>query len=336
MTEPPAISPADAAVPVTPAAETFWGTVLRRLRYGTAVVISALLFGYVGMMVAGPPPQAAGVSLTVWPGHSALLAVAVLAVLLLVSTAIGSLLCHPDSPHQGLWCALLGLVALSARGGTSFMIIQTAQLSGPDAYASMCRMLALECVHWTVLFVLAETFARFMHDTWLPNTRWITRVSPEAVTKMVRVPASGGGRGNVAAARAGKFNVPPAAAQAIGFGMNMAIGALLLSVVLQSQAKGQVVTACFVSFLASTFLTGLAFPNVPALTLFLAVPATAAAGYLYAAGFPGMSPGYPGHPGNFFPRALPIDFIAAGVPGAISGYYFAFHLTLHSAESEKS
>ncbi len=333
MTEPPAISPADAAVPVSAAPESFWGTVLRRVRYAAAILISALLFGTFGWMVASPPPQAGSISLTVWPGHSALLAVAVLAALLLVTTAISSLLCHPDSPHQGLWCALLGMVALSARGGSSFTLIQFAQDGGPDHYASVCRTLALECIHWTVLFLLAETFARFIHDRFLANTRWITRISPEAATRLV------GDSGAASLPRApAKLNVPAAAAGPLALLMNAALGAFCLAVLLQSQAKGQVVAACFFSFLASTFFTAITFPNVSAMMLFLAVPVTAAAGYLYASGYPGLiSPsGYPGHPGNFFPRALPIDFFAAGLPGAISGYYFAFHVTLNSGESDKA
>jgi hypothetical protein len=332
MTEPPAISPADAAVPVSAAPESFWGTVLRRLRYAIAILLSALLFGTLGWWVASPPPQVASVSLTVWPGHSALLAVIVLAAILLAATAVGSLLCHPDSPHQGLWCALLGMVALSSRGGTSFTLVQYAQDGGADHYAGVCRLLALECIHWTVLFLLAETFARFVHDRFLANTRWITRISPGAATRMV------GDRAATLPRAPGKLNLPAAVAGPLALLMNAALGALCLAILLQSEAKGQVVAACFFGFLASTFITAITFPNVSAMMLFLSVPLAAAAGYLYASGQPGLiSPsGYPGHPGNFFPRALPIDFFAAGMPGAISGYYFAFHVTLNGGDSEKA
>mgnify|MGYP001550774390 CR=1 FL=1 len=338
MSEPPAISPTDASQPVTLVPETFSGTLLRRLRYAAAVALSALLMGTVGLYAAGPPASVAGMSLLIWPGHMVLLSLLVLALLLLLATAIGALLCHPDSPHQGLWCALLGLVALSVRGGTSLMIIRSGQLAGPDAYASICHTLALECVYWTVLFLIAEMFARLLHDRFLPNTRWITRISPEAGAKMVRAklagPADVATRVSFPLARpAARFNLPTPLAGLLAFLLAMIVGCLLLALTLQSQEKGQVVAACFFSFLAAAFIAGAAFPNVPALVLFLAVPATAVVGYLYAAGYPGV---YPGHAGSVFPRALPIDFFAAGIPGAISGYYAAFHVALHSSVEEKA
>jgi hypothetical protein len=315
------------------APEAFWGTVLRRLRYAAAIALSALLFGTLGWWAAAPPAPLASVSLTVWPAHSALVAVLVLAAILLVATALGSLLCHPDSPHQGLWCALLGAIALSARGGTSFTLIRFAQDGGPDRYAAFCRLLAFECVHWTVLFLIAETFSRFLHDRFLANSRWLTRISPEAAARLV-------GNANLSTLprTPSKLDVPARVAAILAFAMNMVLGALFLFVLLQSQAKGQVVAACFFSFLASTFLTAITLPNVSALVLFLSVPATAAAGYLLASGYPGLAApgGYPGHPGLFFPRALPIDFFAAGIPGAITGYYLGFHVNLQSPDAEKT
>jgi len=36
----------------------------------------------------------------------------------------------------------------------------------------------------------------------------------------------------------------------------------------------------------------------------------------------------------FMMRALPLDYVVAGVPGAILGYYHAFHLSLNSHDAE--
>ncbi|HVX84552.1 MAG TPA: hypothetical protein VH253_07025 [Phycisphaerae bacterium] len=351
MTGPPAISAADAALPVTPMPESFWGTVFRRVRYVAGVGISGVLFWTLGWLVASPPADYAGVSLTVWPGHHALLELAGLAVILLVATGVSALICHPDSPHQGLWCGSLGLVALSVRGGKVFTIIRYAQVDSAT-YGATCRLLALECVHWTVLFLLAEAFARFLHDQVFANTRWITRHSQEVGAMMARAVGSGEreSRGRrLASGKAGAMGVSEQVSGALGTGKlggplagvlavvaNAALALVFLLVLLQSQSKGQVVVAMFASFFASTLCSYMAFPTVPAVVQFAAVPVAAAAGYLYAAGYPGLTgpQAYPGHPGIFFARALPIDYFAAGVPGAISGFYTAFHWSLQSHEGE--
>jgi hypothetical protein len=119
--------------------------------------------------------------------------------------------------------------------------------------------------------------------------------------------------------------------------VNAVLAMLFLLILLQSQAKGQVVVAIFVSFFLSTLCSYMAFPTVPAVVQFAAVPVTAAVGFLYASAYPGLTGAmaYPGHPAIFFARALPIDYFAAGVPGAISGFYTAFHWALQSHEGEK-
>jgi hypothetical protein len=100
--------------------------------------------------------------------------------------------------------------------------------------------------------------------------------------------------------------------------------------------------AMFAAFFLSTLGTYVAFPQARALAFLLAIPAVAAGAYWYGARFPGFVPGmvsaktmYPGVPGFFVGRALPIDFICAGIPGAILGYYGGFRWTLHSEDGAK-
>ena len=59
---------------------------------------------------------------------------------------------------------------------------------------------------------------------------------------------------------------------------------------------------------------------------------TAVAAIFYAGGT-GVG-AYPGEASSFAMRALPIDYVAAGVPGAILGYYGGFRWALHSQETE--
>ncbi|HEY4328849.1 MAG TPA: hypothetical protein VGN88_03870, partial [Phycisphaerae bacterium] len=65
--------------------EPFWGVVWRRGRYALAIVISAVLFCWVGWKVAAPPPEWGGVSLATWQSQSYFSAF-LLAVILLVAT----------------------------------------------------------------------------------------------------------------------------------------------------------------------------------------------------------------------------------------------------------
>jgi hypothetical protein len=313
--------------------ETFWGIFLRRVRYTAAIVISGFLFWYIGWHLVAPPPEMSGISLIFWTNSSGLFVALGLVVLIMVVTAICTLLVHPDSPHMGLFCALAGLGALSIRGGTSNLLIAMAQVGGADKYANCCLGLAVECVQWAILFLIAEMFARTLHDRFFANIHWLTRSGPGHTTEVLS---------KFAATRAA-LGVSLAVSQALktttmrrriasplaiaGSGL---IAYILLYVVLQSPMKGQVFFACFVAFFGSTALAFLAFPRVPAIAFFLAVPLTAAVGYFLGRNDLGM---YPGYGGAFITRALPIDFIAAGIPGAILGYYYAVHWSLHSDDT---
>lgn len=317
--------------------ETFWAVLVRRTRYVVAIGVSALLFCTVGWWVASPQPWMEGVSLLVWQQHG-LWASVVLALLLLVTTAICSLLVHPDSPHMGLFCALLGMAGISIKGGSVHMLVQYALEPGLHTplpavtYTKLGQLFAIECVQWAFLFLIAEIFARMLHDRFFANTRWILRSAPElARDEMDKAQPGGAARGvSLAVSRTlrtdqmrRRFATPLAVVY------SAAIALIMLAVLMQSEMKGQVLVACFVSFLVSTTLAYLAFPRVPILALLLTVPLTAAIGYWYGAG---RVPSYPGHAGFFAMRALPIDYITAGIPGAILGYYGAYRWSLHSTE----
>src|SRR5205814_886563 len=116
--------------------ESFVAVVYRRLRYTAAIGLSALLFCTLGWAIAEPPAQMAGVSLLAWtnvplPWHgNPLFAALLLAVMLLIATAVSSVLVHPESPHMGLFCALLGIAGLSIRGGTVHMLVEYSQQVG--------------------------------------------------------------------------------------------------------------------------------------------------------------------------------------------------------------
>jgi hypothetical protein len=262
----------------------------------------------------------------------------VLAILLLVATAVCSLLVHPDSPHMGLFCALIGMSGISIKGGTVHMLVQYAIDPGSHTplpgltYSRLGLLLMVECVQWAFLFLIAEIFARFLHDRFFANTRWIMRSGPELARDSIDGAMPGAAAMGVSLAVSRTLRTDRMRrrfATPLAMVYSAAIAMILLYALMQSEVKGQVLVACFVSFFLSTMMAYLAFPRVPILALLLTVPLTAAIGYAYAIN---RLPAYPGHAGFFTMRALPIDYITAGIPGAILGYYAAFRWSLHSPE----
>jgi hypothetical protein len=312
------------------APESFWAVAVRRTRYVVAVIIAGLLFHYLGWLVAAPPPNMAGVSLVAWgsagPGLSGVLPALALAAILIVAALLCSIVIHPDSPHMGLFCALLGSLALSIRGGDARMLYGIAIDNG--VYPQISRLLAIECIHWAFIFLIAEIVTRAFHKKFLANTDWLKRGGAD-LSVVQRVPGDNASLGiaHGVAKGLGTLKLPTVVATPIAFIANVALASLFLYVFLQSPIKGQVIFGCFAAFFVSTHLVYYAFPNVPIFVLLLSIPLTAAIGYLLSAN---QMPPYPSLPGLYFGRALPIDYIGAGIPGAILGFYLAFQWDLHS------
>ncbi len=312
-----------------PAPESFVESVWRHTRYVVAILISALLFCWLGWNFAHPPADWGGVSLVVWQGQS-YFSVVVLALILLAATAVSALIVHPDSPHMGLYCALLGMSALSIRGGSAHMLLVHAEQT--HSTQAVAGAMAVECIMWGCVALLADAFARFYHDRLLANTHWIHRADPELVGKaLVKMPTTGVALGLSQtiskSLHTDKIKGPVRIPLAIAWSGGIAF--LMLFCLLQSQAKGQVLMACFVAFLCSTICAYMAFPTVPFWATFMAVPITGAIGYLLARN--GAAP-FPGHAPFFAMRALPIDYLTAGGAGAILGYYKGFAWALGSVE----
>ena len=322
----PPSAPASAAAPFTP--ETFAAIALRRTRYVLAVCVSAFLFYTLGWAVAAPPPEASGVSLLAWSTSSGLYASLALTGILILATIICTWLIHPDAPHMGLFCAMLGMSASSIRGGTVHMLVRIATAGG--RYPEVSRLLAMECVDWALPGADRRDANAAFASAFFRNTRWITRSGPdlEAERSRLCIPPAGRWAFRLTVSRpcAGR-SMRRRVATPLAMVYSGIVAVVLLFMLLQSPTKGQVFFACFTAFFLSTLNSYLAFSRVPFAAFILTVPLVAAAGYLY-----GMNalPEYPGHPGFFMARALPIDYVAAGIPGAILGYYGGFRWSLHS------
>jgi hypothetical protein len=232
---------------------------------------------------------------------------------------------------------------LAIRGGTVWTVIWYAQNSVPGSerhYREVAQLLGVECLQWGVMIGIAEAFARLLHERFFANTRWMLRSGLDVVTSNLQKNTPGLAVLGMSAVvsrslRTDKLEVRLATPLAII--LSGVLAAILLGILMQSQLKGQVLMACFLAMYGAAFGAYLAFPRVPALALVLTVPVTAAAGYFYAGTLAPWPPAgatgvYPGQAYFYMMRALPIDYIAAGVPGAILGYYGAFWWSAHSHE----
>ncbi len=306
----------------TPSAEGFWGVVLRRARYSVAIAVSATLFYTLGWILAAPPAETSGVSLLLWTHSGGLLQALGLAGLLVVAIFAAMFLCHPDSPHAAMYCALLGMGALAIRGGTVTMIIQEGERSG--LLPQMFQKLAIECIQWGLIVLLAELVTHLLYKKLFRNTRWIERMG----LPLDALGLFGGRLPQIAP----PTKVPTARIiDNLGALILTSAGAfLLLKIFMQSQTKGQVLFAIFASFGLAAFATRMYFVKADTWPFWLAIPLTAGVGYLLAS----TKTSYPGTINTEIPRALPIDYIALGVPGAILGYMSTLRMQLHQHLTE--
>jgi hypothetical protein len=323
--------------------ESFFGVVLRRARYAVAILFSAFLFSTLAWKFAAPPAEYGGLSLVIWGGVGggvvqSVITGILLAVLLFVSAAVCTLLVHPDNPHMGLFCALLGMTGLSIRGGTIYYIIRRAQ-ENPDTYRAAMRLLAFECLQWGVIAFVVALAVQFLHKRFFHNHHWIIRSAGDATPPDLSKIAPGHSVLGVArsvGSTTKTHHLSPAISAPLATLVAGILGFIFLYAFLQSQAKGQVLLACFAAFYIAGILTYVLFPKAPVLAFVAAVPLTAAVGCFYAASqsdWPLGKPGFfPGQAHFFMNRALPIDYITAGIPGVLLGYYHGFWWSLHSHE----
>ncbi len=323
-------APASSAAPH--AGESFWSVVLRRTRYVVAIVVAGVVFWTAGWACAAPPPAFAGVSLLAWAPAAGLVGAVLLTILLLGCIVLAMIITHPDAPHTSLYCALLGLGGLSIRGGGIFMLLDTHQLD--HTLPAVFPRLALECLVWAIILIIAEAFTLALHARYFANTLWIGRsgVDPKFFPSRPGGPTLGGSIGGPTHAESSEDRKPLHAvlANAAAFAVTTLAAMILLALFLKSQEKGQVLFAAFLSFGLAALLANVLFPDSSNWPVWLAVPAAAAIGYLRAP----TTLAYPGHAASAMSSALPIDYLAAGIPGAILGYYTALRLRFHSAAAE--
>lgn len=307
------------------ASETLISVILRRSRYVVAVLISGLLLSRLAGYTLAPPAEMAGSSLLLWSGGNlgaAVLGIVVLLAVLLATTIISMLLIHPDAPHTALFCSFLGLAYLATSaavggdgsdGGTIRLMLAQAQQS--NHVGALYNTLATECLVWAVFILVAEWCCTWIHHHKFRNTHWLTRHGI-TLEQIAETPALAVHLPDQAAATSSRmeFWMENLGSLALAGG----IVVLILALLLRSEEKGQTLFAGFVAGLVGGMAAVMAFPRAKIVSVCLAVPLAVALGYWWIV-FNGAAVMYPGYSSLALGRAMPIDVIAMGVPGAILG-----------------
>lgn len=312
------------AVPTGGDIEPMAAGVIRRVRYAVAIVVSAVIFLYVVWAFTAPPAQYSGITFFGWPMGNSLVAAAAILVGLVATTTLATVITHPDAPHTGIFCAFLSMATMAYKSGTIYLLLRHAEQ--PAAIGTVYQHLALECLVWAVILVAVEGCNRWLYLRFFHNTSWLLRSGdPKAIIFGAQLVPGGTIIAHMAlkSAQESKHKLPPIVANIGAFVLSGVVAALILPVFMQSQLPGQTVFAAFVAFGISSALANLAFPDSSSWPLLLAVPATAAFGYLYApTTLRWAGEAYvPSHYFSALARTLPMNYIAAGVPGAIFGFY---------------
>jgi len=318
--------------------DTFLSVTIRRTRFAAAILLSGFLFWTFGWMVAGPAAPNQAFTLLAWPGSNPVLAALGLLLVLIVAAVASMALTHPDTPHAGFFCALLGLGALAIRGGTIYPLLRLhdTTVGVHDLY----WRLAQECVIWAAILFVAELATSRIYARYFYGTAWIERINADefrpgteaykrkhrprgllglALTMAIEMSQEGKER------EAKKKKAPPptpmnrSLANLLALTLACAVASMLLPVFMQSQAKAQVLFAAFVSFAIAGGIANNVFTQSDVWPILLCVPLTAAIGYFRATG----KLACPGFSVTSIARALPVDYLAAGAPGALFGYYMS-------------
>jgi hypothetical protein len=259
-------------------------------------VLFYVAFSFVGGLVGMGKGHGFDGSLLVSPGaFSNTLATA---MLIAAGVAAGTVVVGGVRPDAGLFAAAIGLLALSNRGGSLTAVLHdTAGARGTFLILAVELILlyVLLAVCWFVLFSLRQS-GRLVHD----------------------------------AARDGLVDVDlPAGAGWSGAITHIAIMAVVVLLLAQSESKKQVVLAVGIGSFAGAFFPHWQHGARPSVWYWAAPLALGLFGYLFTWISPpgGLAFGRPGFGeggGGFLialARPLPLDYASVGTAGALLGYW---------------
>jgi hypothetical protein len=335
MLPPTAPTPAPVSGQDGPVTESFVSIVARRTRYVLAIAICAYLYYTIGwrLVSATQTPGLATAALFQGSIVGGVIAAIGLLVLLLVGMAIGEALAHPDVPHMGLYCACLGLAALVIRGGSIQLMAREAQVNNHTG--ALFAGFAMESVVWLVILLALDAASLWIFSRFFNNVKWLKRFgsSPNTPDVLLAHPIY-----NTlidislptVQKTAAKHN--PLFSSLGALAVTSIVGTALLFVFARTELIGQTLFACIISFGVAGFAAQRFFPRAGTWAVWAGVCTAAVAAFLIAGQFAFPFPGHIGFPPA---RCLPMDYVAAGIPGAILGYYSGLRWRIHSLVHEQ-
>ncbi len=313
-----------------PETESFWQALVRWARYAIGTFVSCVVLFYVVWPLLAPAPWSGSASLVAHGWGLALINTLVVALVVVVLLVICMWLTHPDFPHAGLLCVSLAFCVLAMKAGPMHTLLRVYQ----GRYSILYHLLVGECVLWAMIIAVAELTSRMLFQRFFHNPRWASRAglalpadlnqphllysAPDILFRLRDRPL-------------GQNPTDRLAANAAAFAITVVIGGLVANFFMRSELIGQVLFSCFVAFAIAAFFAAMFTPAATALWIWLAVPATAIVGYMLT----GNQDVYPGHVPFPLARAMPLDYVSAGLAGAIIGYYTAVKLELHQRADEQ-
>jgi hypothetical protein len=269
-----------------------------------------LLCGFVGSLLVFwfgcewfdiPVERGFDVSLLHQP--SAVIVMVVIAALLGVATMLSTLIAGRVRADAGLFCAALGMMVVSLRGGRIFYTLAGAR---PSVFTS----LAVEIVLLFAAMLAAWLLVRKAADVGLtrgddPDFQRDEELSFDQ-----------------------KFLATATHACAM---------IVLMSILCRTDQKVQALASVGVSSLLASMVATMVAPTTPGVWYWMSPLAVGLLGYVWASFSPqGLGLGQPAGYFAMLARPLPLDYASTGVAGAMLGYWFArsWHRERHPLEAQ--
>ena len=271
-----------------PPGETIWTSYSARQRTLLTLggVASFVLFGLIGRFFS--IPEVPGYAASLFSHPAPLLVVVIAAVTLIACVLLCTFIAGRIHFEAGLFCAAIGMVALSTRGGPMRYVLMDAPTDWIYIRLAFETVLLFGCIAigWYVLLILRDN--NLLHGEPLRDD------DPDAMPM------------------AGLMSM---AAQVIAM-------IFLMALLAQSDKKAQVNWSVAIAALLSTLLAHSLFPARPSIWYWSGPFVVAMIGYVTAWFGPGPLVG--GEVGGLLPqlaRPLPLDYASMGTAGAIMGYW---------------
>jgi len=292
---------------------------IARVRFFAAMAASALIFWHIGWAVVGPADPNGPVTLLML--SNSVVGIAELFGLSVAAAGLATAICGPRSAHRGPQAVAVGLAALALRGGFIDEFIR--------------RRIADRLVAPSGVSVTIFPKGEFIAETWL----WIILIGVGFIVgRWVESwyavePVSGPAQGGTAAS--GSPPITPGAAVHLDSAAEVRHGlaALVLNVLvaynliivlggrnIDEMQKGQIFASIAGAFFISTLVSHLCFKANSRVWLLVAAAVVSTTAYVWnspdAAALAGS--GYVVLPPLL--RALPIEYAALSVAGALAGF----------------